>query len=433
MTEWAERRQRFSQHLGDAAALIPGARMVTRNADNDYPFRQNSDFAYLTGFPEPDAVALILHAVTPQYILFVRPRDRSAETWTGKRFGVEGACEFFGADQAYPISELSQRLPQLLVGIERLAYRFGQNDHFDRIIFEALQQARTLTRRGGLTPEIFLDPSNIVHEMRLHKSPHELQTLRAAAAITAQGFDLAMRNTRVGMMEYELQADLEGTYRRLGAQDIAYPSIVAAGANATILHYNTNRERLADGDLVLIDSGCELDNYASDVTRTWPINGTFSAEQRALYEIVLAAQNAAFAELRIGRPFDAYHHAAVRVLTEGLCDLGLIHGSLDTLIETEQYKSFYMHRTGHWLGLDVHDAGKYTKDTTYRALEAGMVLTVEPGLYISPDLDVPEHFKGIGIRIEDDVHITADQPENLTAAIPKQVPELEAILQQEGR
>jgi Xaa-Pro aminopeptidase len=283
-------------------------------------------------------------------------------------------------------------------------------------------------RRGGKAPQSFVEPGVVLHEMRLRKSESELAIMRRAATASLAGHEAGMRATRPGLGEWELEAVIEYNYRLAGAQDVAYPSIVAGGANATILHYNTNRDVLRDGDLVLVDSGAEVDVYASDVTRTWPVNGKFSAEQRALYEIVLRAQKAGIQEVRTGKSYNAYHDAAVRVLTEGLVDVGLLSGSIDSLIEENKFFEFYPHRTGHWIGLDVHDAGRYKNDDdTYRPLEPGMVLTVEPGLYVQPDLDVPERWKGIGIRIEDDVLCTSGEPDVLTAAIPKEIEDIERI------
>jgi Xaa-Pro aminopeptidase len=305
----------------------------------------------------------------------------------------------------------------------------GADEPRDRIVLEAVKEARHRVRRGGQAPLSFVEPGTLLHEMRLHKEPAELEAMRRAAAATRAGHEAGMRATRPGMWEYELEATIEYRYRLAGAQDLAYPSIVAGGANATILHYNTNRDELHDGTLVLVDSGAEVDLYACDVTRTWPVNGRFSAEQRALYEIVLRAQKAGIEQVRPGNSYNAYHETAVRVLTEGLVEVGLLRGSIDELIETNKFFDFYPHRTGHWLGLDVHDVGRYKLDgDTYRPLEPGMVLTVEPGLYVQADLDVPERWKGIGIRIEDDVLCTTDAPDVLTAAIPKEVDELTAIV-----
>lgn len=428
MNEYIERRRVFSERLGGGIAIIPAARQLLRNADTEYEFRQNSDFFYLTGFPEPDAVlVLVPQAERHKSILFVRPRDRDAEIWTGRRIGVEGAVQAYAADQAYVIDELPTRLPALLVGSTNAYYDFGNDDALDRIVLASVREARTRVRRGGRAPNQFTAPSTILHEMRLFKSANELATMRRAAAITAAGFDAGMRATRSGLTEYELESIIENVYKHRGAQDVAYPTIVAGGVNATVLHYNTNREALRDGDLVLVDSGSEVDNYASDVTRTWPVNGSFTSEQRALYEIVYLAQREAIEHVRAGKNFRDYHTAAVRVITEGLVDLGLLSGSVDSLIESGRFRDFYMHSTGHWLGLDVHDAGAYTNDGGYRELEPNMVLTVEPGIYVQPDLDCDPRFRGIGIRIEDDILVTTGAPENLTAAIPRDIDSLEAL------
>ena len=434
MHEYSERRRTLTERLGGGIAIIPAARQALRNADTEYEFRQNSDFFYLTGFPEPDAVLILVpRAGTYKTILFVRPRNRDAEIWTGRRIGVEGAVQSYAADEAYVIDELPTRLPDLLVGSANALYDFGADEVIDRIVLAAVREARGRVRRGGRAPTQFTAPSTLIHELRLFKSADELTTMRRAAAVTAAGFKAGMLATRPGLSEYELESIIESVYRKQGAQDVAYPSIVAGGVNATILHYNTNREVLRDGDLVLVDSGSEVDNYASDVTRTWPVNGRFSSEQRALYEIVLLAQREAIQHVRAGNNFRAYHQAAVRVITEGLVDLGLLSGSVDTLIESGRFRDFYMHSTGHWLGLDVHDAGAYTNDDGYRALELNMVLTVEPGIYVQPDLDCDPRFRGIGIRIEDDILVTADAPENLTAAIPRDIDELEALLANAGK
>ncbi len=306
---------------------------------------------------------------------------------------------------------------------------FGRDEAFDRKVHAAVAEARHAVRRGGKAPLEFFEPGTILHEMRLRKSSEELEVMRSAGAITRLGHIAGMRATHPGMWEYELEAVIEYAYMRNGAQSTAYTSIVAGGANATILHYNTNREQLRDGTLVLIDSAAELDIYASDVTRTWPVNGRFTAEQRAIYEIVLAAQKAGIEEVRPGKSFRAYHEAAVRVLCEGLIDVGLLSGSLDEVIQNESYRDFYPHNTGHWIGLDVHDVGRYRDHADqWRTLEPGMVMTVEPGLYVQMDLNVPERFKGIGVRIEDDILCTASGPENLTPAIPKEIDEIESLV-----
>jgi Xaa-Pro aminopeptidase len=430
MTIFSQRRSAFSRALGDGVAVIPSARHAVRNADTEYEFRQNSDFYYLTGLKEPDAVLILApHREKERDVLFLRPRDRTAEIWNGKRVGVEGAVADYGLEAAYPIEELDARLAEYLLGTTTLYYGLGHDERLDRTVLDAVKDARYRVRRGGKAPQAFLEPGTLLHEMRLHKMPEELDCMRRAAAASLAGHEAGMRATRPGLWEYELEAVIEYHYRRAGAQDTAYSSIVAGGANATILHYNTNREQLRDGDLVLVDSGAEVDVYASDVTRTWPVNGKFNAEQRAIYDIVLRAQKAGIDQVRTGRSYNAYHDAAVRVLTEGLVDVGLLKGSIDELIETNKFFDFYPHRTGHWIGLDVHDVGRYKDaDDSYRALEPGMVLTVEPGLYVQADLDVPDRWKGIGVRIEDDVLCTKGEPDVLTAAIPKEVADLEAIV-----
>ena len=429
MDLFAERRGRFSAHLDGAVAVIPSAGMVTRSNDSEHEFRQHSDFYYLTGFDEPDAVLVLAPHHAERTVLFLRKRDREQETWTGRRLGVEAAPGALGVDAAYPIEDYAQRLPEYLVGAKTLYYAPGTDELRDRTVFSALAEARHRVRRGGIAPRAIIEPSTIVHEMRLIKSEHELDIMRRAGQITRAGHIAGMRATHPGMWEYELEAVIEYAYRMGGAQSPAYSSIVAGGDNATILHYNTNRDRLQAGTLVLVDSAAELDVYASDVTRTWPVSGRFSPEQRAIYEIVLRAQKAGIEEVRPGRTFDAYHNAAVDVLVDGLIDVGLLKGSRAEAIESGTYKDFYMHRTGHWIGLDVHDVGRYTNDDgSYRPLEPGMVMTVEPGLYIPRDLDVPEAFKGIGVRIEDDILCTNGAPENLTPGIPKEIDEIEALV-----
>ena len=430
MRPYNERRKRALEAFAGAAAVIPSARSILRNGDSPYPFRQNSDFYYLTGFDEPDAVLVL----TPEHadarsVLFLRERDRAKEIWDGARLGVERAAETLGVDAAYPIDELAQRLPKLLVGATTLHYAFGTDEAADRLVRDALEAARTQTRRQGRAPQTFAEPSLVLEEMRAIKSDAEIDILRRGAAITRAGHVAAMRHTRPGMFEYEIQAILESEYRRAGAQSIAYESIVAGGDHATVLHYVANRDRLEAGTLLLIDSGCELDCYATDVTRTWPVDGRFTPEQRAIYEIVLAAQAAAIDRVRPGVARTEFHDAAVRTIAQGLIELGLLSGSLDENIENERYRDYYMHGTGHWLGLDVHDAGAYRDvDDQPVKFRAGMVTTVEPGIYVHRDLDCDERFKGIGVRIEDDILVTATGSENLTAAIPKTVEEIEAIV-----
>ncbi len=406
MSVFSDRRAAVLERLGDGMMIVPAATHALRNNDTEYEYRQSSDFYYLTGFTEPEAVLVLApQREGERAVLFLRPRDRALEIWNGKRLGVEAARDALGVDAAYPIEELAQRLPEALAGARRAFVHLGDDEKLDRTFFTALHAARTSTRRTGFAPDTFVEPSTILHEMRLLKDAAEIDVMRRAAQITRLGHTAGMRATRPGLYEYELEAVIEHAYRVNGAQDTAYSSIVAGGDNATILHYNTNREELRAGDLVLVDSAAELDLYASDVTRTWPVSGRFTPEQRAVYEIVLAAQKAAIAEVRPGAHVKTAHEAALRVLAAGLIDLGLLQGSVDEAIETETYKQFYMHGTGHWIGLDVHDVGAYrlADGTTHRPLEPGMVVTVEPGLYVQRDLDVDERFKGIGVRIEDDV------------------------------
>jgi Xaa-Pro aminopeptidase len=409
--------------------IVPAARHAVRNSDCEYAYRQDSDFFYLTGFTEPEAVLVIAGGRNPRDVLFLRPHDRKKELWTGKRLGVESAVTQLDIDAAHEIGKLDEQLADFFVGSRNLYYELGINEEFDRRVHSAVREAHHRTRRGGVAPTTFISPTTVISEMRLHKSQSELETMRRAAAITKAGHEAGMRSTRPGIREYELKAGIEHEYRVRGAHDVAYLSIVASGDNALVLHYVDNSDELRDGQLVLVDSGCEVDSYASDVTRTWPVNGKFSTEQRAIYELVLAAQKAAIDCVRPGLSFNAAHERATRVLAAGLIELGLLKGSIEEAIESKSIEAFYPHRTGHWLGLDVHDVGSYLNDGEgYRILEPGMVVTVEPGLYIQRDLDVDERFKGIGVRIEDDIHCTDGDPEILTIDIPKQVAELEAIV-----
>jgi Xaa-Pro aminopeptidase len=430
MQIYRERREQLLNSLRGSAAVIPSARILPRNSDTDFPFRQNSDFFYLTGFDEPDAI-LVLAPEHPEHrsVLFLRKLDRAKEIWNGKRLGVERAVEHLGVDAAFPIDEFADRVPEYLRGAQSLHYALGADEAADRTIHEAIAIARARTRNGGRAPLSIADPGTILHEMRSIKSEAELATMRRAAEITRAGHVAAMRATVPGLHEYELRAIMEFEYIRGGAQGVAYESIVASGDNATILHYVTNRDRLEPGTLLLVDSGCELDFYASDVTRTWPVDGRFTPEQRAIYDIVLAAQEASFAKVAPGIPRNEFHDIAIRTIVAGLIDLKLLSGTVDENVENERYRDYYMHGTGHWLGLDVHDAGRYRDDADKPvAFAPGMVTTVEPGIYVQRDLDCDERFKGIGVRIEDDLLVTAGGHENLTAAIPKSVDELEALV-----
>ena len=431
MSAFAERRAAVLDRLGDGVMILPAATHALRNHDTEYEYRQRSDFYYLTGFTEPEAVLVLApHRENERATLFLRQRNRDLEIWNGKRLGVEAAPAALGVDAAYPIEELAQRLPDALAGAHVAYVHLGEDAGFDRTFFTALAGARTKTRRTGFAPDTFVEPSTILHEMRLIKDAGEIDAMRRAAAITRLGHVAGMRATRPGLNEYELEAIIEHAYRVNGAQATAYPSIVAGGDNATILHYNTNRELLRAGELVLVDSAAELDLYASDVTRTWPVDGRFTAEQRAVYEIVLAAQKAAIGDVRPGAHVRSAHETALRVLTTGLIELGVLSGSLDEALEKESYKPYYMHGTGHWIGLDVHDVGSYVlrDGETKRPLEPGMVVTVEPGLYFQRDGDAPDRFKGIGVRIEDDVLCGPDGPVVLSEGIPKEIDELEAIV-----
>ncbi len=420
--------------IPDGVMIVPGARQLPRSNDTEYAFRQHSDFFYLTGFDEPDAVLVLASGHAEKTVVFLRERDRTKEIWNGRRLGTDAAPGTLAIDAAYPIEELAERLPAYLAGARTLHYSFGEDDARDRIVHTALAGARALTRRDGHAPAATALPSLVLHEMRLFKSDAEIAVMRRAAAATAQGHLAAMRGTRAGLHEYEIEALIEYEYARAGAQAPAYESIVGGGDNATILHYVSNRDLLRDGDLLLVDSGAEVDCYTCDVTRTWPVNGRFTAEQRAIYEIVLAAQDASIACVRPGEVRNAFHDTSVRVISEGLIDLGLLKGSLEEVLEKETYRDFYMHGTGHWLGLDVHDVGDYLDaHDKPRTLEEGMVTTVEPGIYVQRDLDVDERFKGIGVRIEDDILVTASGNDNLTIAIPKTIADLEAIVGVDAR
>ncbi len=430
-----ERRERLMAAAGDDAVfLIPSATMVSRNADVEHDFRQSSDFMFLTGFDEPDALAVLRPGGEHPYALFVRPRDRKMETWHGRRAGVDGAKERYGADAAFPITELDKHLPGLVDGATRLGYTWGVDAHRDAKVVKATRKHRIKPREKFVGPDITFDPSALLHETRLRKTEREVELLRRAAAITCEAHHEAMRLGAPGVMEYELQAGLEYVFAASGATRVGYSTIVAAGDNGTILHYNTNRMRVGARDLVLIDAGAEYGYYTGDITRTFPAHGKITPTQKAVYEVVLASQLASLQACQPGRPYQDSHDVAVRILTEGMVALGLLSGSVDELIEKAEYKRYYMHRTGHWLGMDVHDVGAYMVDREPRLFEPGMVTTIEPGLYIpADDEQAPEHLRGVGVRIEDDVLITADGHENLTAACVKTVADVEAMCAQPPR
>lgn len=429
--EFGRRRERLMDLMvPNSIAIVATGTEMTRSRDTHYPFRPDSDFYYLSGFAEPEAVlALIPDRSQGEYVLFVRDRDRSREIWDGLRAGPEGACRDFGADDAFPISDIDDILPGLLEGRERVYYAMGVNAGFDRRLMGWVNNIRARARTGAIPPGEFVDLDHMLHDLRLIKTSAELKVMRAAGDISVRAHCRAMEICKPGLFEYQLQAEIEYEFARSGAHWPAYSSIVGSGANGCILHYIENSAKMQSGDLVLIDAGCELDFYAADITRTFPVNGKFSAEQRALYEVVLAAQLAAIDVTRAGRHWNEPHEAAVRVLTEGLVELGLLVGEPDELIANGAYTEFYMHRTGHWLGMDVHDVGDYKVDTEWRLLEPGMVMTVEPGLYIAPDnTRVDGRWRGIGIRIEDDVAITADGIEVLTGGVPKTVADIEQLM-----
>ncbi|MCC7015170.1 MAG: aminopeptidase P N-terminal domain-containing protein [Planctomycetes bacterium] len=414
-----------------AAAVLPTSRAKVRNHDAEYRFRPDSDFWWATGFNEPQSVLVLVPGSgerAARSVLFLRERNRDAEIWSGRRLGVERACAELGVDEAYPIAELWTRLPELLKGSSKLMYRAGSDDERDRELFAVLAKLRGQTRILEAVPLEVFDPAVLLHELRLFKDEHELACMRRAAEFTAKAHIAAMKAARPGCNESEIEALVEYEFRRHGADGPAYGSIVAGGANACILHYVENNCVLREGELLLIDAGAESAFYACDVTRTFPIGGRFNAEQRAVYEIVLDAQLAALAVTKPGVRFDAVHRCALERLVQGLCSLGVLEGPPEKALESESYKRFYMHRTSHWLGLDVHDSGAYVSDGLGRVLEPGMVLTIEPGLYLAPDDETLEsRWRGIGIRIEDDVLVTATGAEVLTSAIPKTVADIERI------
>jgi Xaa-Pro aminopeptidase len=432
-TPFAARRHRLAAQLGNGVAIIPTAPERVRNRDTHHPYRFDSYFWYLSGFPEPEAVLVLVGGEMPQSILFCREKNEEREIWDGYRYGPAGAQESFGFDAAFPIGELDQRLPELIADRSALWHSLGHDAEWDRRIAAALNAVRAQSRAGKRAPREIRDLRALLDGMRLVKDDSELDTMRRAAAISSAGHARAMRHCLPGMAEYELEAELTHEFRRRGADGHAYTPIIAGGTNACVLHYIENDRVLSDNTLVLIDAGCELDGYAADITRTFPVSGRFSAAQKDAYEIVLAAQQAAIDALRPGVSFMAYHDAAVRVLAQGMIDLKLLDGSVDGVIEREAYKRFYMHRTGHWLGLDVHDAGEYKEDREggeWVKLAPGMTLTVEPGLYIRPAADVPAALHGIGIRIEDDVVITTTGSEVYTDA-PKTVAEIEEVMRRD--
>ncbi len=430
MKIFQKRRREVMQHMGGGVAIVPAAPVRNRNRDVDYPYRPDSDFYYLTHFPEPEAVAVLVPGRTHgEYILFCRERNPEKEIWEGRRAGLEGAREIYGADDAFPIDDIDEILPGLLENREKVFYTIGRNTEFDNHLMGWVNEVRAKARNGVSAPGEFVDLNHILHEMRLFKRPEEIRLMKRACKVSAQAHRRAMQTCRPGMMEYEIQAELQYEFMKGGSHYPAYPPIVGGGANSCILHYTENSAELKDGDMLLIDAGAEIDGYAADITRTFPVNGRFTGEQRAIYEVVLAAQLAAIEQIRPGKHWNEPHETAIRVLVEGLKDLGLLKGSVDDLMENGKYKRFYMHRTGHWLGMDVHDVGDYKVDDVWRLLEPGMVMTAEPGIYIAEGgEDIDPRWWNIGVRIEDDVLVTREGNEILSRDVPKSIDDIEALM-----
>ncbi len=438
MNLYQQNRKRFEvlMTLDECVAIIPTNTVKMRNHDCDFRFRPDSDFWYLTGFAEPGCVLVLIPGEEEsddkvgKSVLFLRESNKEMEIWNGKRLGLEAAPEALGVDEAYNIEDLWTKLPELLVGHPRILYRLGMDDAMDLQFNQMIKGLRGRARKGIEPPVEIVDGHHSLHEMRLHKSEQEIELMRKAAAITAEAHVAAMAAARDGMNEYEIDALLDYTFRKNGANGPAYSTIVAGGSNACILHYVENDQPLKDGELVLIDAGAEYKCYACDVTRTFPVSGTFSDPQRAIYDVVLRAQEAAVAAVKPGVPTDSIHEVSLNNLVDGLIELGLIEGPREKAIEDKTFRDFFMHGTSHWLGLDVHDCGSYAEDGESRDLEPGMVLTIEPGLYVDPNnQDVDAKWRGIGVRIEDDILVTEEGHENLTAAVPKSVEAVEAACQ----
>lgn len=430
--EFADRRRRLMEQMEPGSiAIIPSAKEIIRNNDVHFGFRQNSDFYYLTGFDEPDSLCVLMPGRDQgEFVLFVRDKDKEREIWDGYRAGPEGAVTDFSADDAFPIDDVDDILPGLMEAKTRVYAHMGVDAGFDHQLMTWLNHIRSKVRQGAVPPDDFSDIAHLLHDLRLFKSKQEIAIMAEAGAISAAAHTRAMKACKPGMWEYQLQAEIEHECMMAGSPRPAYTAIVGGGKNACILHYVENNSKLKDGDLVLIDAGCELQYYASDITRTFPVNGRFSPEQRAIYDLVLKAQYAAIAAVKPGNSWIEPHNVTVRVLTEGLVELGLLKGSIDELIDSEAFKEFFMHKTGHWLGMDVHDVGDYRVGGEWRVLEPGMVLTIEPGIYISPDnQDVAAKWRGIGVRIEDDIVVTKTGCQVLTEAVVKEPQDIEALMQ----
>ena len=431
LADYVARRSELMELMGGGVAVFPTAPESIRNGDVLYPFRPDSDFYYLTHFPEPSAVAVLIPGrAQGEFILFCRERDHEKEAWNGSRCGLIGAVEDYGADDAFPIDDIGDILPQLLEDRDRIYCNMGRYLEFDNKMLQWINEIRGKKRSGINAPGELIDVAHILHELRLIKRHEEIKLMEIAATVYSAGHRRAMRACCPNKYEFEIASEVEYEFKRQGSYSTAYPSIVAGGKNACVLHYTNNTDVLQDGDLLLIDAGAEIDCYASDITRTFPINGKYTGEQLALYEIVLMAQKAAIAEVKPGNNWNQPHESAVRVLTEGLLELGLLSGNMDALIEREEYRRFYMHRTGHWLGLDVHDVGDYKISGQWRQLEPGMVLTIEPGLYITAADDVDSRWHNIGIRIEDDVLVTKLGQKIMTNDVPKEPNDVESMMRE---
>ena len=429
--EFAQRRQQLMAMMEpNSIAIVPAAQVKVRNRDCDHAYRQDSDFIYLSGFEEPEAVLVLAPGREHgEYVLFCRERDRDMEIWNGYRSGPEGAVKDFSADDAFPIGDLDEILPGLIEGRERVYYAMGNQPEFDRQVMDWVNTIRSKVRTGANPPGEFIDLDHLLHDMRLFKSKAEIKLMQTAADMSVAGHIRAMQVCQPGMMEYQLEAEFHHEFTRCGSRSPAYTTIVGGGANGCILHYIENNAQLNAGDLVLIDAGAEYQYYAADITRTFPVNGRFTEPQRALYDLVLKAQLAAIRMVKPGQHWNDPHEATVKVITKGLVALGLLTGKIDELIASEAYRQFYMHRAGHWLGMDVHDVGDYKVGGEWRVLEEGMVLTIEPGIYVAPDDNtVDEKWRGIGIRIEDDVLVTAKGRKVLTAGVPKQADDIEVLM-----
>jgi Xaa-Pro aminopeptidase len=429
--EFARRRKALMAMMEpNSIAIVPAAPERIRSRDTEHHYRQDSDLFYLSGFAEPKAVLVLIPSREHgEYVLFVRERNRERETWDGYRAGPEGAINEYDADDSFPIDDIDDILPGLIEGRERVYYAMGKDSEFDKQVMDWVNTIRAKVRSGATPPGEFLDLSHFLNELRLFKSAAELRVMKEAGEISARAHVRAMKFSKPGVMEYQLEAEIMHEFQMSGARFAAYNTIVGGGKNGCILHYIENSAALKNGDLVLIDAGCELESYAADITRTFPVNGKFSPEQKALYEICLQAQLDAIAVAKPGNHWNDPHEMTVKVITEGLVKIGLLEGDVNELIKTEAYKEFYMHRAGHWLGMDVHDVGDYKVGGEWRVLEPGMVMTVEPGIYVAPDNErVAKKWRGIGIRIEDDVVITKDGNEVLTKDVPKTVKEIEALM-----